>query len=347
MKIDNIDGIQVIRTAVPPIKSEGLIKRAILFISFIFSSLLAIPYINRANAVWAANPNILGMVPSRIFGKKLGAIVAMNVDDLWPDDIYDLGMMRKGSLISMFAEALAKKTYEKADIITPISPAYVDVITKKYSIKESKIKVIRAGVDLSKFQHEEKQVEKQHFEVLYSGAFSSAYDFDQVLQAAELLQRCQPKIRFLIQGGGELAGKIHDYIKKKNLTNVILINRIMTREDTALLLRRADTLLLPLRYFGRPYRGISSKLYEYQAAGKPIICCCNGQPADYILSTHSGLIVKPGDYEALTAAIITLFLDQRLSENLGRNGRLYVESFLSLEKIGQRMLDVLSNADGN
>ena len=35
--------------------------------------------------------------------------------------------------------------------------------------------------------------------------------------------------------------------------------------------------------------GMSSKLYEYRAAGKPIIRYAEGQPADYVEDTGSGM----------------------------------------------------------
>ncbi len=346
-KIEELEGIQVIRTAVPPIRSEGLFKRAIIFLCFMLSSLLALPYVDKVNAVWAANPNILGMMPSYIFSRKFKATLAMNVDDLWPDGIYSIGMMKKDTLVGAFSESLVRKTYERADIITPISPGYIDVISKKYSITPDKIKVVRAGVDIEKFRQANSHKNKTYYDILYSGAFSPAYDFNQVLRAAELTQKGGHKIRFILQGGGELAGAIMNAISNMRIKNVVLINRVMPREKVASLLREADALLLPLRDFGSPYLGISSKVYEYQATGKPILCCCEGQPADYLSSTRSGLVVKPGDYEALARCAISLCTNAELTRQLGRNGRLNAESNLSLESIGSRMLDVLSNLDEN
>jgi len=43
--------------------------------------------------------------------------------------------------------------------------------------------------------------------------------------------------------------------------------------EVAQTLSEADVLLLPLRGLGSIEMGLSSKLFEYQAAGKPIICC--------------------------------------------------------------------------
>jgi len=87
-------------------------------------------------------------------------------------------------------------------------------------------------------------------------------------------------------------------------------------------------------------RIFSTRLYEYQAAGKPIICCSSGQPGRYVSETESGVVVKPGDYEALAKAILYLRENRDVAEKLGSSGRRYVERNLSMEKIGLRMMRV-------
>jgi len=98
-----------------------------------------------------------------------------------------------------------------------------------------------------------------------------------------------------------------------------------------------------LRDFGRPYLGMSSKLYEYQAAGKPIICCAEGQPAEHVQMTGSGLVVKPGDYEALAEAVIRLKENPKLAWKMAENGRKYVEKEMSIEAIGSKMKEIFES----
>jgi len=101
-------------------------------------------------------------------------------------------------------------------------------------------------------------------------------------------------------------------------------------------------LLLPLSGLGSVEMGISSKLYEYQAYGKPIVCCSSGQPGRYVSETESGIVVKPGDYEVLAKATLYLTDNQDVAEKLGASGRRYVENSLSIEKIGSKMMNVFN-----
>ena len=334
------EGIKIIRTFVPPLASKGLLNRMILFMSFIVSSLLAIPFLPKVDIVWASNPNILSIIPALMFGFFKRCPVTLNVDDPWPEDLYSFNLIRKESLFSKIGETLARMAYHNAKMINPISPGYIRVINGKYRINLEKIKVVRAGVDIGRFKSTKKKCREGKFRVLYSGAFSVAYDIDQVLNAAKVIEEREGGVEFVIQGGGELIDHINSMVKELILKNVKIINRIISRTEVARFLNTADALILPLRSFDRPYLGISSKLYEYQAVGKPILCCAEGQPAKYIMDTESGIIVKPGDFMALVKAVLFLRENRGVAEKLGASGREYVEKNLSTEKIGLKMKEI-------
>ena len=338
IKVEWQEGAKVIRTFVPPLPSLGLAYRLTLFLSFAVSSLFALPAVGKADVVWAANPNIISFFPAMVYGLLLRAPVALNVDDLWPEDMYSLNLLKPNSFFAKVAEVLARIAYHKAKVITPISPYYKLVICGRYRADPSKVKTVRAGVDTSKFKPCPPRQRSDKFTVLYSGAFSVAYDFEQVLQAAKLLQ--SENVEFVLQGGGEVAPLVKKRVKELGLTNVKVIDRILPREEVANLLCQADALLLPLKDFGRPYLGISSKLYEYQAAGKPILCAARGAPALYVIKTRSGLVSEPGNFEELARNVLKLAHDFQFAEKLGSSGRRYIRKRLTIDFIGQKITQI-------
>jgi len=341
MAVEQMDGFKVFRTPILPLPSQGIAKRILLFATFAVSSLLALPFVRRADVVWAANPNVISVFPGVIYAAVKRCPLVQNVDDLWPESLYEMGMTKRSSLLGRLAEFLALVAYRVSSAITPISPGYVSVICERYGVDRRKVHVVRAGVDLSKFRVDNgsSNCSRGTFTVHYSGAFSVAYDFDQVLLAAKRLENVDG-IEFILQGGGELASYLKAKMEELKLRNVKIVDKILSRDDVAKLLNEADVLILPLRDFGRPYLGISSKLYEYQAVGKPIICCADGQPAEYVRETHSGIVVKPGDYEALAKAILYLKEDKVIAEKFGASGRELVVNNLPIEKIGLLMMSV-------
>jgi len=334
--VECFEGIRIFRTFVPPFASKGFVRRLVLFMSFIVSSVFPLPLVGRVDGVFASNPQILSFFPGFVYGMWFRCPVVLNVDDLWPESLYDLGMMNLEILRKM-GEFVARVAYLLVDAITPISPSYVELIVNKYGVEARKVVVVPGGVDLSYYSDVIERVDDGVFRVLYIGAFSPAYDFDQVLLAAKLLEGCGD-VRFVLQGGGEMAPVIRMRIRELGLKNVELNEKIIPREEVARLLMNADALLLPLSGMENVEKGISSKLYEYQAAGRPIICCSSGMPGRYVSETGSGIVVKPGDQEALAEAVLYLKKNRAVAESLGAAGKRYVENNLSIEKIGSKMM---------
>jgi colanic acid biosynthesis glycosyl transferase WcaI len=339
LSVEDEKEFRVVRTFVPPLASKGFANRLLLFVSFAFSSLFALPLIGKVSVVWAGNPNIVAVFPSLFYRMVNRCPIVQNVDDLWPEALYDLGVSRD-SLFARLGEFVAKVAYKISSGLTPISPAYVDILSGKYGVDLRRIFVVPAGVDLEKFVRKPRQRAKTNrFTVLYIGAFSPAYDFDQVLGAAKLLAHFS-NVDFVIQGGGELSHELKRKVKESALSNVVVVDKIVSRDEVAKIMANADALLLPLNGIGSIELGISSKLYEYQAAGKPILCCSNGQPGRYVLESKSGLVIKPGNSEALAKSIIELTEKPSLACMMGENGKKYVEQKASIEDVGLRMKEL-------
>jgi glycosyltransferase involved in cell wall biosynthesis len=339
IKIEQMDNFKVIRTFMPPIKSEGFFKRLLLIGSFAVSSMFALPFVGKVDSVWASS-----WVPGYIFSKIKRKPLALNVDDLTLEDLVDLKLFKEDSLILKIGVAVYRLFFVKGDILTPISTGYFEIMSKKYAVKPERIHLVRGGVDLSTFkQSSTKHDPEGKFVVLYSGAFSVAYDFEQIIQAAKIVESKDQNVEFVIQGAGELLGSMQRSLNKAHVKNVKVINKILSRADVGKLLNEANVLILPLAPFfksGKPYRGMSSKLYEYQAVGKPIISCCKGIPSTYIEETRSGLVVVPGDFQALASAVLRLKQNPLLCQSMGENGRKHVEEEVSIVAVGSAMNDI-------
>jgi colanic acid biosynthesis glycosyl transferase WcaI len=336
LKVENVGKSRIIRTFVLPLESKGLFQRLLIFLSFIFSSFFALPFVGKIDVVWAANPDVFVLVPANVYGSIKRKPILSNVDDLIIEDLYDLNFVQRGSMLSKMAEFFARVLFAKVKAASPISPGYIPTIAK-YGVDKQAIQVVRGGVDLDVFKPKPKHDVSGKFVVLYSGGFSIAYDFDQIFKAAKIIEKLDSNIMFVIQGKGELLSALYFKVKEMKLANVQIIDKLLSREALAEFLSQADVLILPLATFKTPYRGMSSKLYEYQAVGKPIICCTNGLPKAYVEETNSGLVVGSGDFEALAQAVIKLKQDPVLAKAMGENGREYVKDQISLEAIGAKM----------
>src|SRR5262249_4735618 len=77
-----------------------------------------------------------------------------------------------------------------------------------------------------------------------------------------------------------------------------------------------DVAVLPSRA-----EGMSNALLEYMAAGRPVVATPVGATPEVIEDGVHGLLVQPGDPEALAAAIGRLLSDLALASRLGAAAR--------------------------
>jgi colanic acid biosynthesis glycosyl transferase WcaI len=336
LTVEYIGKSKVIRTFVLPIESKGLFKRLLVFWSFIGSSLFALPFIGKIDVIWAANPDVFVLVPAIVFGGIKRKSIVSNVDDLIIEDLYDLDLVSRGSFVSKIAEVFARVLFAKVKAATPLSSGYVSTI-ESYGVDKGNIHIVNGGVDSEVFKPLAINKVSNRFEILYSGGFSIAYDFEQVFKAAKIIEEKDPDVEFVIQGKGELLGSILSKVKELRLRNVQIIDKLLTREEVSAFLSQADVLILPLADFKTPYRGMSSKLYEYQAVGKAIICCSKGLPKEYVNQTRSGITIDPGDYDALAQAIMFLKNNPEMRNDMGKRGLEYVKKEGSIDAIGYKL----------
>ena len=328
---------KVFRVWVPGLSHSSPLKRIFLHFCFCISCLFALPFVGEINLVWCANPNLFSFFPSLVFSAIKHVPIARNVDDLWPEVFYELGYV-KSKFTKKILDFLAWLSYVVPVIVTPISKGYKRHIVTKYGISPEKLHVIEVGVDYIKPLKEFKN-SKDQFIVMYSGVLGLGYDFNIVLDAAHFLNKYDD-ILFVIRGIGELATELENAISERSLRNVVLDRRFLPENELADMLESANVFLLPMASMNFVDLGLPTKVFEYQAFGKPILCVSRGEAARYIESTNSGLIVKPKDASGLAEAIISLYNNKVNSKELGLNGRKYVLNHLTAQKIGERIYDL-------
>lgn len=334
---ETIDGIQIIRTRMPAISHSSNTKRVFLHISFFFSALLGIPYIKNIDVILAMNQNFFAFYTSLFFKLFFRKNIVRNVDDLWPEVFYDLGIV-KSKFSKKILDGIASFSYKKSKALTPVSKGYVETLISKYHVPKEKIIVIEHGVDTELFVPREKKNE-QLTNVMYSGIINVGYDFELVLETAKLLKN--HPIKLIIRGMGEGSRHLEDKIKSEKINNLELNTKLLPKKELVSFLNTADIFLLPMNSTLATNKGFPTKILEYQALGKPIICISSGESGRYIKETKSGLVTSSRDPKELMELILKLTNDKSLSKTLGQNGLKNIKENMTLEIVGKKFLNVI------
>lgn len=84
---------------------------------------------------------------------------------------------------------------------------------------------------------------------------------------------------------------------------------------------------------------VPNKIQAYWAAGRPIVACLNGEGAQVVDESQSGISVPAEDAKALAEAVLCLYRmspEQRAA--MGANGRKYFKTHFDHNKLVEELM---------
>jgi glycosyltransferase involved in cell wall biosynthesis len=159
---------------------------------------------------------------------------------------------------------------------------------------------------------------------IYAGTLGELYDIDALLQAAVLLQQAGSSVKILIAGGGPRAGAIKSLVHEKGLRNVLFMGEVGFTD----LLRIYQVCDIGLCTYGvgSPV-AMPIKLYDYLAAGLPVINSIRGPLEHLLRERRIGMQYAAGDADSLAATLMCLSGDHCLRQEMAQNALAQAEVF--------------------
>jgi hypothetical protein len=298
-----------------------------------------------ADVIVVSSPTFFSIGSGWLLARLKRARLVIEVRDLWPAIIYELGVLTNRRLIRLL-ERLELAAYAAADTVIVVSDGFrANLIAR--SVPAEKVHTIRNGVNPGEFDPcapADPQLRARlgaspvDCLVLYAGTHGISQGLTSVADAA--VQLTDEAIQFAFVGDGADKKRLQRRVAEHGLRNVTLLPGL-PHEQVPALLAAADICLVPLRDVPLFSSFIPSKMFEYLAAGKPVVAALAGEAAQ-ILSEAGAWVVSAGDSEALAAAVRTLAADPQRRQAMGQQGRCYVEKYFDrgmLARLYRKLLD--------
>ncbi len=339
------DGIRVVRTYIFAAPNKGFLKRVLSYISFMCSSIIqGSRKVGKQDVLIATSPQFFVGIAGFIISRLKGIPFIFEVRDLWPESIVQLGQL-KNPLIIRFLEWIEMTLYRKAIHIVGVADSTVDILTDR-GIPEEKITIIKNGVDLKLFQSSDRQGElkKQHgfsdkFIVSYIGTHGLSHALDKVLDTANLLKD-QKDVLFLLVGEGAEKENLKQKARELRLNNVFFLDQI-DKQQLPEYYALSDIILVTLRDLPLFRSVIPSKIFEIMAMSRPILIGVDGESRKLVEQAKAGVFSEPENAPMLKQKILELKENPRLREELGRNGRKFVETRFDRNKLADQYQKLL------
>lgn len=281
-----------------------------------------------------SNPPLLSIPVSWSCIRKPVPII-YNLQDLFPDSAVKSGLLHESLLVKILRR-MERKAYNRANTIVAVSPSLAEHVLNLTT--KPIIQVIPNWVDTDSICYVSSDENRflsmlpfdcqSKFIVIYAGNIGFAQNVDVIIDAAEKLQNVTD-IVFVIAGEGQYKAAMSDRIHELGLQNTILLP-LQPQESVAEVYSVGDVGLVTVRE-GIGKCSVPSKTWPMMACERPIIACIDHDSdlAHVINSSGAGLVLSPGDSNALAEAIMALYRDIELRKEMGMRGRAYVEENLS------------------
>jgi len=294
--------------------------------------------------VYGSSPHLGAALAGLIVARAHRARFVLEVRDLWPQILVDSGMMTERSRVYRALKQLERFLYRQADAIVVLALGSIDAISAE-GIPSSKIHFIPNGADPEDFEvtaYRDELRRRFGFEgtvVVYAGAHGPANGLELALDAAE--QLADTDVRFVFVGDGVKKAELVKEAAQRQLTNVEFRDPI-PKQHIPELFAAADIGLHCLADVPLFHHGVSpNKLYDYMAAGLPVVTNTPGEVASMVKEAEAGEAVDAYDIASGVRRILALDPKERLE--LGENGRWWMRENRSRRALAGELEQLLSS----
>lgn len=283
------------------------------------------------------------------FAKRHGAAVIVDVRDLWPDAFLNFvpGGVRplaKLVLAGMYREA--RRALRASDAIIGVSDSYLQwglryagrskretdfVFPLSYersapspeALKSAEARLTSVGVD------------PKRTIFWFIGTFGRTYDLSTVIRAARLLHDSgETRAQFVLSGEGASLRECREMAA--DVPNVVFTEWVNSTEIEWLM--RVSSAGLAA-YVDKAPQGLPNKLFEYLAAGLPILSSLGAEAENLLASNGCGFTYTPGDAEMLAALVNRLIGDPSLLDETSAAARRTFDEKYSAERVYQPFIE--------
>jgi glycosyltransferase involved in cell wall biosynthesis len=190
-----------------------------------------------------------------------------------------------------------------------------NLINKQYTAHFDKIVVIPTGVDVSRYESSDQ--DRHVGRLLYVGNAKPYLGLEILLKALKIVVEANPNAHLVIVEGDTFSRyKIDHWLQQMELEDSVYVVGDISEEELAEEYGKAEIMVVPALA-----GGLGVRCLEAMACGLPVVGTRVHGVEEIVEDDSTGILVPPGDVNALADSIISLLRDSERRHELGERGR--------------------------
>lgn len=275
----------------------------------------------RADVVLASTPEPAAARQAARWAKSHRAAFVLDVQDLWPETFARFlpGPLRWVNPILFSGTARhARNACRSARAVVGVADGYVEHY-RRYISRDARTVVLPLGVNLTEFDENVKPIREFDFDkppeqkwIFLGGLIVGYIDYDAALDMmCRLRARNRKDIHLIVAGSGPGEQAIRRKIRRRELASVRMLG-MQPYDAFASLAVASDVALLPVKAKSEVF--LPNRLFDYLAAGIPIVSSIPGQAAEILSKHHAGITCDACSGAALSDAVEQALRDTPVTE---------------------------------
>ena len=329
-----------------PEQHGGRVARVVGWLFYAAEAFMITVTRRHLGAVYGSSPHLLAPLAGLMAARLRRVPFILEVRDLWPESIVAAGMMRSGSTLHRVLSRLERLLVTAADAIVVVTPGWEEHFAE-LGAQPDRVHAISNGTEVDEFALSEPRDALRaefgisRFTAVYAGAHSQANDLDLLLDAALDV----PEMDILLVGDGTRKRALQERVREQRIRNVAFLDPL-PKPELARLLHACDVgvhCIAPLPLLAK---GMSpNKLFDYMAAGLPVVSNAQDGLLDVIVDEECGVLVGPRSLGSALRRVHDASEQQRAT--WGARGRDIVTDRFSRSAAATRLDELLAAVAGD
>jgi glycosyltransferase involved in cell wall biosynthesis len=261
--------------------------------------------------------------------------------DDWEYEIYNFSPPSK--LFGWYLNTMEKSVPKLVDSMS-VASFKLKELAIDLGFPEKRIAMAHVGVNLERFspKYDSIQIKRKYNlkkkVVLYLGQLNGAQYAELVVKSYKQILEKRNDTSLLIVGGGSNLEDLKRKVKDLGLEKNVVFTGFVHDDEVPLCINVADVAVASFELNKITECKSPLKIVEYLGSGKAIVASDVGEVKRMV--GKAGIIVKPGNVDAITKAVLKILDDEKLQKKFEKEARKHAEENFNWDLTAKNILDV-------